>query len=98
MPKLKVRLPKFHIKLNSALWVVFALVVLVEAFALYKYLYLNGKKQAAMPVAQEIPSVRIDFDAAKKAREWFQTRADYSLPDYELKTTQSGRENPFAEY
>ena len=41
-----MKLPKFKLpkmRLTAVLWVIFALVVIIEGLLLYKYLYLNSK-------------------------------------------------------
>lgn len=99
MAKFSAKIPRFRVKLSTVLRPLLVAVILAEALLLYKYLYLDAKEQAQIPLAQEpTPSLRIDFAAAQRLQEWYEAQAAYKLSDYDLATPALGRENPFAKY
>lgn len=92
----KLNFKKFRVKLGAVLLAVFAVIVLIEALLLYRFLYRAS--QSAAPAAPLEPVLRIDFAASDLARAWFLGRQNFTIEAYELVSGGTGRENPFAEY
>ena len=93
---MKIRLNRFHIKLGTVLLAVFAALILLEVFLLYRALYGSESPTPALEPRQ--PALRIDFPASEKAKAWFLDHKSFEIPAYGLTSGSSGRENPFAEY
>lgn len=84
-------------KLGKILAAVFAVVILIELLALYRYLYLESKSEP--PAALSQPVLRIDFASSERAAVWFLRQEQFVLSPYKLESgSEAGRENPFAEY
>lgn len=94
---MKIRLNRFHIKLEAVLLAVFAAIILIEFFMLYLALYRDSQSQAP-GLAPKEPVLRIDFTASEKAKAWFSDHQNFEIEAYELTSGDAGRENPFAEY
>lgn len=87
MTKPKFKIPK--IKLAAALWVVFAIVILIEGLVLYRALF--APPGAAPPAVSEVEAeVNIDPAQLTQLQSWLQAH-EGALPA-------AATPNPFAEY
>ncbi len=96
--KFLVSKPKLKVRLTFLLWTIFALLVLGQVLALYKYLYADFKASAVSPEPQPTAILRIDEVTSQQVKAWWQDRQNFELPAYKLQAGDVGRENPFAEY
>lgn len=85
-------------KLYRIFWTIFLALVLFEAVVIYKYLFLNYQKTIAPGPVVTSQVLNVDENAAAGAGSWFSARQNFRLPGLELRSGNSGRENPFLEY
>lgn len=80
------------------LWVIFMVVVLIEAFVLFQGLSSAVSSPRGEAGEGQAQVSKVDLPAYEETLEWLQTREDYTIPDYSLQTSATvGRENPFLE-
>lgn len=97
--KSSLSLTQTRISAHLVIWLIFAVVIVLELFLLYKHLYKNlvfeetaGRDPAA--------AVRINFDHYNKVTQRLDSVTDFKAStsiDFSGKKPSTGRSNPFAQ-
>ena len=94
-----IKLPKIKIRLAAALWVIFAVAILIEGAVLARALVFKGATPAVTGSSGSSIEIKINQTAFTAVTSWLTTTGNYRLPEYNFKTSAStGRDNPFLEY
>jgi heme/copper-type cytochrome/quinol oxidase subunit 2 len=96
--KISAKNLRFHLSLQTILWVLFLITILVEILVTYKYLYLNFRELETPPQQTAQPAITIDAKTDQEFQTWLKSRQGYVEPPYKLQQGVNGRENPVAEY
>lgn len=92
--------PAFKFSAGFAVWLVFCLVVLVEIWAMYQYLYKNLIFEGDSPDNITAAAVRINYTNYDKVVSRLDRVKDFhatSTVDFIDKNLGMGRENPFTD-
>ena len=78
------------------LWIIFVIVVLIEAFVLYQGLS-TAVGQAQREDEEPQTSSIVDLPAYEETLELIESREEFTIPNFRIQQGGLGRENPFLE-